>query len=265
MDVYHLVGALFLEFCVTFFCEGRVQANAPPFILALFLLSNACAFVYLLMAVWLSMHASIASHSFGVRLLTRFVRLPIPSPQQIASLSRRLADFEKQGLENVLRLPVLHQSNDWTAPQVDPEKAKTAGDSTAVNSQEAASSQSLNGSSGGGPVSSTQPALSPGPPETRAPAQPTGETAEAQAASPAPISETEEAARRDCLGAGEVPFSGEEAMLRPAALPGLHVQLFRRLQAKWQCYDAYCRVCMALGVNQILQGLTYYAIVPCLH
>ena len=33
------------------------------------------------------MHASIASHSFGVRLLTRFVRLPIPSPQQIASLS----------------------------------------------------------------------------------------------------------------------------------------------------------------------------------
>ena len=33
----------------------------------------------------------------------------------------------------------------------------------------------------GGPVSSTQPALSPGPPETRAPAQPTGETAEAQA------------------------------------------------------------------------------------
>ena len=201
----------------------------------------------------------------------------------------------------------------------------------------------------------------------------------------------------------QVPFSGEEAMLRPAALPGLHVQLFRRLQegrwddetrrnqetrssdvqwfcifnrfwetiatgidiillpdsfklqqnklgcsmlepktcpgetyreAKWQCYDAYCRVwawlfekfwqhlfahlvclllvtdwngtsnmsqchmtiqkscsmrskiwkgnfqtsqnpllfepdwskvCMALGVNQILQGLTYYAIVPCLH
>ena len=27
---------------------------------------------YLLLAVWLSMHASICSHSFGVRLLTRF-------------------------------------------------------------------------------------------------------------------------------------------------------------------------------------------------
>merc|ERR1719197_2463680 len=44
------------------------------------------------------------------------------------------------------------------------------------------------------------------------------------------------------------------------ALPERHVQLFRQLQAKWQCYDAYCRVCMGLGVNQILQGLSYYAI-----
>ena len=82
----------------------KVQASAPPFLLSLFLLSNACAFIYLLLAVWLSMHvldlgtawnnlrrirnnnwnivlfiilsgcaydeASIASHSFGVRLCT---------------------------------------------------------------------------------------------------------------------------------------------------------------------------------------------------
>lgn len=44
------------------------------------------------------------------------------------------------------------------------------------------------------------------------------------------------------------------------ARPERHVQLFRQLQAKWQCYDAYCRVCMGLGVNQILQGLSYYCI-----
>lgn len=248
MDVYHLVGALFLEFCVTFFCEGRVQASAPPFILALFLLSNACAFVYLLIAVWLSMHASIASHSFGVRLLTRFVRLPIPSPQQIASLSRRLADFEKQGLENVLRLPVLHQSNDWTAPQVEVPPKDQPGDGTLQSAPAAPATPGA----GSQPVETTHAPPSNG----------TAETSQAVAAeNTAPITENEEAARRDCLGNGEAPFCGEEAMLRPAAMPGLHVQLFRRLQAKWQCYDAYCRVCMALGVNQILQGLTYYAIV----
>ena len=87
--------------------DCTAQASAPPFLLSLFLLSNACAFIYLLLAVWLSMHvrasnprqiryivtlycmelngcrnrhsfsvdtrdvetqASIASHSFGVRL-----------------------------------------------------------------------------------------------------------------------------------------------------------------------------------------------------
>ena len=141
------------------------EASAPPFLLSLFLLSNACAFIYLLLAVWLSMHAraldlralakrfrsatlasvwqshgfqaSIASHSFGVRLwaaqswlkarlcasarLTRFVRLPIPSMKQIAGLRRvspfsrvstlayqwrsTLKDYERQGVANLLRLP----------------------------------------------------------------------------------------------------------------------------------------------------------------
>ena len=42
-----------------------------PFILSLLYISIASAFMYLLLAVWLSMHASICSHSFGVRILTR--------------------------------------------------------------------------------------------------------------------------------------------------------------------------------------------------
>eukprot|EP00435_Cladocopium_sp_Y103_P003612 s3434_g1.t1 len=79
------------------FCKGRIQASAPPFVLQLFQLSNACAFMYLLLAVWLSMHASIASHSFGVKMLTRFVRLPIPTQKQLTLLQAKLIDFEKQG------------------------------------------------------------------------------------------------------------------------------------------------------------------------
>ena len=34
-----------------------------------------------------------------------------------------------------------------------------------------------------------------------------------------------------------------------------HVDLFRRLQCKWQCFDAYARVCMALGANQLLDSI----------
>ena len=47
MDVYHLIGALFMKFCIIVFCKGRIQASAPPFVLHLFQLSNACAFLQL--------------------------------------------------------------------------------------------------------------------------------------------------------------------------------------------------------------------------
>lgn len=42
-------------------------------------LGNVGAFLYFLLSIWLAMHASIAAHSFGVRLLTQFVRLPVPN------------------------------------------------------------------------------------------------------------------------------------------------------------------------------------------
>jgi len=34
-----------------------------------------------------------------------------------------------------------------------------------------------------------------------------------------------------------------------------HVRLFRQLQANWQSYDAYARVCMSLGTSQLLHAL----------
>ena len=44
-------------------------------------------------------------------------------------------------------------------------------------------------------------------------------------------------------------------MKAAASVPGKHVELFRKLQAKWQCYDAYARISMALGVNQMIPGV----------
>eukprot|EP00439_Symbiodinium_sp_Y106_P016803 s1490_g2.t1 len=152
----------------------------------------------------------------------------------------------------MLRLPVLHEGNAWQLPPQDEASAAgTAAGGAATND-----------------TSAERPrALAPSPPglsqaASAAGAQAASATADTQAATARSNGNGGSPARPETLlGSGEVPFAGEEAMLRSAAVPGLHVQLFRRLQAKWQCYDAYCRVCMALGVNQILQGLTYYAIV----
>eukprot|EP00971_Amphidinium_carterae_P296272 5884990-Amphidinium_carterae.2 len=41
-------------------------------------ISLSQAILYLLLSIWLSLHASVAAHSYGVRLLTQFVRLPVP-------------------------------------------------------------------------------------------------------------------------------------------------------------------------------------------
>ncbi|CAK0798544.1 unnamed protein product [Prorocentrum cordatum] len=207
MEMYHLVGALFLEFTILLYCQGRILFATPPFISGLFYLSVATAFLYLVLAVWLSMHASICSQSFGTRLLTRYVRLPIPSEAQLGTLNARLTDFERQGAQ-ALRVPLVGGRQNWMQRQ---------GLAT-VNE---------NG----------------GPPQ-QSDAQGGGAGAE-------------------LLGRGEAALGDSEKGLLEHARrrPGKHVQLFRKLQTKWQCYDAYARVAMSLGVNQILFSIVFFLVI----
>eukprot|EP00439_Symbiodinium_sp_Y106_P071042 s321_g12.t1 len=61
--------------------------------------------------------------------------------------------------------------------------------------------------------------------------------------------------------AGDIGFGREDILMEAAAsVPGKHVELFRKLQAKWQCYDAYSRISMALGVNQMIQSVNYFVV-----
>ncbi|CAJ1430869.1 unnamed protein product [Effrenium voratum] len=65
----------------------------------------------------------------------------------------------------------------------------------------------------------------------------------------------------DLLGRGEAGF-GQEKVLTSAAstAPAEHVQMFRKLQSKWQCFDAYARVSMSLGVYQIVQAINLFVL-----
>ena len=225
MDMYHIVGALFLSFTALVYCEGIIEGPQPPFFMGLYLLTVAASFVYLLLAVWLSMYASIASHSFGVRLRTRYVRLPIPNLSQIQSLTTKLSDFEKQGISKVMRLPF------------GPTGAQTWQLEAQRNESSAGSAGSATGATGAtGSARPALPELGPGLkgnalPETRLGDQ------------------------------GDLGFGREDLLMKAAAsVPGKHVELFRKLQAKWQCYDAYARVSMALGVNQMIQSVNYFVV-----
>lgn len=100
------VGALFIRMISIYYSEGFFSEPPPTFLQVAYYLSQAgkgrektqaghgikkkkndlrmligdlmslkpkaCALVYLLMAIWLSMHASIKSHSYATRLLTRW-------------------------------------------------------------------------------------------------------------------------------------------------------------------------------------------------
>lgn len=240
MDLYHLVGALFLKMGVIYFCLGFFTQPPPPFLLALYYLSNAGSCVYLLLAVWLAMHASISSHSYGTRLLTRFVRLPIPGSKQINTLNARLADFEKQGGRQMFRVPFLNRkANAWLQ--------RSSLDEAQENPGGAATQEQVQGGLGFAPQG--------GNPATADAAQGAGGNASG-----------------DLLASPEFAFGGEhnlaghedELLHAVEFRTQRHVQLFRQLQARWQCYDAYARVCMSLGVRQMLQSVSYYLIGVCM-
>lgn len=217
MEMYHLVGALMMEFIVIIYTEGAEIAwiaPAPPFIKALFAMSLASAFVYILLAVWLSMHASVSAHSFGVRLLTRFVRLPIPGVQQVKALNARLTDFENQGGKEVLRVPFLSKPQQWK--QFRPDLPTHAEEEQVCDGDERyKTALKLEG----------------------------------------------ELRPQDLLGTGETAINENDLTDAATRLPGHHVQLFRRLQAKWQCYDCYARVCMSLGAYCLLTSISYYLVI----
>merc|ERR1719265_1157296 len=111
-----LVNTILLTCSVILYTEGKPKGLAhkdqplwPQRVTWLYVLCNAGAFMYFSLSVWLAMHASISAHSFGVRLLTQFVRLPIPNKQQLDAARARATDYEAARGTQMFRVPVWKQ------------------------------------------------------------------------------------------------------------------------------------------------------------
>lgn len=210
MDNYLIVNAIQLGFCVTLLTQGRPEGNhSPQWLYWLYAMTILTAFFYTLLSIWLAMYASIAAHSFGVRILTQLVRLPIPNSGQLNAATARAREFETGSLGgSIMRIPwqrrlreLGSQLDSWTG-------TAPAEPSSGLGLFE--DNASDNGSD-------TSPA-----------------------------------------GAAEA-----EGRPRDLAVPTSnlrHIRLFRQLQTNWQAYDAYARVCMALGANQLLHAVSYYTL-----
>lgn len=202
MDIYHMVGAMLLQFIVVLFAEGRVEFEvegqlAPHWFMEIYYLSLGSAFIFLLVSVWLAMHASVAAQSFGTRMLTRFVRLPIPNAEVLNRARTKLGQFERGGIKNIFRIPFLSKAQTWR------------GDA-AVSDEPREEMKTI-------------PAI-PEDPREKLPFQ-----------------------------VGEFPKTTDE-------LVDGHIQLYRKLQGRWQSFDAYSRVAMALGFNQVIQSICTFII-----
>lgn len=194
MENYLIVNTLQLGFTIAVFVEGRPEPEAwtKPWMVCLLMICNVGAFMYFLLSIWLSMHASVAAHSFGVRLLTQFVRLPVPDERQLDEARALSSEYEGSSAKQMLRVPLFKQQLRKLVSTMD--DVAFCADGSALD-----------------------------------------------AADSAPLE----------------PF--EDGHLSPVAMLQ-HVRLFRRLQANWQSYDAYARVCMAMGTNQLLHTYSYYCL-----
>ncbi|CAJ1353105.1 unnamed protein product, partial [Effrenium voratum] len=203
MDMYHLIGALLLEFCVGFYGEFKMleedYVNEPKLIMEIFLLSNIAAVGYLLFAIWLSLHASVAAHAIGVEFLLDCNRLTVPTPENLREMRQATSLFR-----STYRLFKTVQRR--FGPGSD-----------------AASSSGLGASVDGQPE----------PKELTPPPQ--------------------------ALASGQ-----------PLAMPRLRDDLqklehrgnFAQHHRAWLRFDAYSRVSMALGINQMLQSMSYFIAGP---
>jgi len=203
MDNYLIVNTLMLGFCISLLYASDLPSTTPDWINWMWILSMCGSILFLLLSIWLCLHASITAQSLVVRLLTQWLRLPVPNAREISKYAVDFRTYEKSA-KNLLRMPMI-----------------------------SASQQSKRRAASGIPDDTEDPATvflgdvrPPGGDQYSIP--------------------------RDVFhGIGD---------LASHKLQKTHLHLFRELTMSWRGYDAYARVCMIMGTNQLLQALGHLSI-----
>eukprot|EP00928_Gymnodinium_smaydae_P082745 TRINITY_DN6603_c0_g1_i1.p1 TRINITY_DN6603_c0_g1~~TRINITY_DN6603_c0_g1_i1.p1 ORF type:complete len:839 (-),score=165.86 TRINITY_DN6603_c0_g1_i1:49-2565(-) len=107
-DLYHVVGVIFYVITLQLIMAGRlgVHGPSPPgWLLGIHYTCGALALMWLTVSTWLAMHASARATSGMAYMLTREVRLPIPSPAQLDKARRYGNEYEQQRVNDMVRVP----------------------------------------------------------------------------------------------------------------------------------------------------------------
>lgn len=113
MDLYHGIAGMTATILTAIFCPGRLGLHNPPppgWLMGLAFGNLGGCYIWLGLTMWLAMHASLRADSAATQMLTRFVRLPVPSQWMLDRARKFLSSYEEQPLREVLRVPFLrHQ------------------------------------------------------------------------------------------------------------------------------------------------------------
>lgn len=105
VEMYMLVSTLLLGFCATAMVKAIVVPGTPEWLTIAHTLLLCGSFMFLLLSMILGINAYVASQAYMVRLNTQYVRLPIPTWEQLEACRTYGSTFEKQQSSQMFRVP----------------------------------------------------------------------------------------------------------------------------------------------------------------
>eukprot|EP00930_Biecheleria_cincta_P055392 TRINITY_DN41714_c0_g1_i1.p1 TRINITY_DN41714_c0_g1~~TRINITY_DN41714_c0_g1_i1.p1 ORF type:complete len:928 (+),score=208.54 TRINITY_DN41714_c0_g1_i1:158-2941(+) len=214
MSLYLIINVLLLSFTVTLWVEGQLPETTPDWLVSGYQISCVVAFSFLILTIWLAMHAAIAAQSYQTRILTQLVRLPIPTWKELEACRTSASEFEKIEGRQMFRVPFV------TGKQ----EQFVSGSTAALEDGSAEQEQEMSGDSGGWQqIADKSCAADPWGLEQRG----------------------DQVYELGCHNAEEI------AQLR-------HIKLLRQASVYWQTYDAFARVSMSVGINQLMVAMSYF-------
>ncbi|CAE8658443.1 unnamed protein product [Polarella glacialis] len=124
-DLYHVLGIIFYVLSLQLIMAGRmgIHGPAPPgWMLGIYFVNSCSSLLFLCTLTWLSLHAGARASAGAATLLTRSVRLPIPTPKMMDKARMTGNSFEKERATDIFRVPFAVRAPKEAIPEDEAEK-----------------------------------------------------------------------------------------------------------------------------------------------
>jgi len=245
---YLTIATLQLGFVISLYCGYVPQSNvnaydpSPYWLCTTYGLALATAGLFLTLSIYFSITAAIQAQSYAVRVLTQYLRLPVPTDDDVWACASRYREYESSGQQ--MRVPYVGTAGRKMFNSL---KKRIRGD---IDEED----HLIN------PISA--PPTPAGHTEDEYMRHVRNERGEMKNIYSHQGMGVQGHAEGGRAALGPPLLVVEDSGGRAVPVKSLpHIKLFRVLQGHWLPYDAYARVCMVLGTMSLLLSLSHFATV----